>query len=526
VRAHPLLLAFALLSGLSGLSACDGGGPTSGGGPVNPGNPSPPGPVVRPTLDPAYTPTGRSAAGDVAVQLFEWGWADVARECELHLGPMGYHAALVSPPQEHIAGQQWWTRYQPVSYSLDGNRSGTRAQFSNMVQRCATAGVEIYVDAVINHMSAGSGTGTNGTVYTKYSYPGLYSAADFHPACGINDWGSAAQVQECELVGLSDLNTSSSSVQQRIVTYMADLVQLGVRGFRIDAAKHIQPVELDSIIAKLGRAADALPAPRPYVFLEIIDMGGAGPRATEYLGVGNRTAAGSDISEFKFRGIGDKFQGVGGQRVSELTTFSQSNWGLLPSNKAMTFLQNHDTQRSGGLRWGDGNTARIANVFMLAEPYGYPMVMSGYSFDPNSAAARDAGPPPPNGTMNGQDCAADPATAGNGVWLCEHRDPWLAQMIRFRAAAAGTARTNNWDNGTHAVAFSRGSEGFVIVNNASTSITVDVPTGLAAGTYCDLLAGGLVAGACAGQSFAVAGGQVTVTVMAKSAVVLLRGDQP
>ena len=50
------------------------------------------------------------------------------------------------------SGEQWWVRYQPVSYLLE-SRSGTREQFVNMVTRCRAVGVNIYVDAVINHMS-------------------------------------------------------------------------------------------------------------------------------------------------------------------------------------------------------------------------------------------------------------------------------------------------------------------------------------------------------------------------------------
>lgn len=506
--------------------ACSGDSTGLGTG-VNPNPTNPTTPTVRPTLPTNYVATGRAAAGDVAVQLFEWGWQDVARECELYLGPMGYKAALVSPPQEHIAGGAWWTRYQPVSYSLAQNRSGTREQFIDMVSRCRAVNVDIYVDAVINHMTGGNGTGSNGTIYTKYSYPGLYNSGDFHPACGITDWDNAAQVQDCELVGLSDLATGNASVQQKIVTYLAELVDLGVRGFRIDAAKHIQPVQLDSIVTKLNRAAAASGDPLPYIFLEIIDMGGGGVRATHYYGVGFQGGSGSDVSEFKFRGIGDKFQGVGGQKVAELSSFSPGNWGLIPSDKGMSFIQNHDTQRSGGLRWTDGNMARLADVFMLADPYGYPMIMSGYSFNPLSGSGRDAGPPPNTGTPAGQTCATNLVTAPVGVWLCEHRDPWLAQMLRFRKAVVGTARTNNWDNGTQAVAFSRGNMGFVIINNATAPITVTVQTGLAAGTYCDLLTGGKVSGVCSGTSHLVAAdGRSELTVGARNGVVLLQGDQP
>lgn len=88
-------------------------------------------------------------AGAAFVHLFEWSWSDVAIECETFLGPKGVAAVQISPPQEHIAGSQWWTRYQPVSYQLT-SRSGNEAEFIDMVKRCASAGVDIYADAVIN----------------------------------------------------------------------------------------------------------------------------------------------------------------------------------------------------------------------------------------------------------------------------------------------------------------------------------------------------------------------------------------
>jgi len=52
----------------------------------------------------------------------------------------------VSPPNEHAgiwAGDHhrpWWERYQPVSYKLQ-SRSGTEAQFTDMVQRCNAVNV-------------------------------------------------------------------------------------------------------------------------------------------------------------------------------------------------------------------------------------------------------------------------------------------------------------------------------------------------------------------------------------------------
>jgi alpha-amylase len=67
-----------------------------------------------------------------------------------------------------------WQRYQPVSYKIS-SRSGNLEQFKDMVKRCNAVGVRIYVDALINHMAAGVGVGSDGSPYdshTKY-YPSV-----------------------------------------------------------------------------------------------------------------------------------------------------------------------------------------------------------------------------------------------------------------------------------------------------------------------------------------------------------------
>src|SRR5213083_1752595 len=112
--------------------------------------PTPPGgggPAERPSLDQSYRPSGHMAAGDVFVHLFEWKWTDIANECEQVLGPAGFAAVQVSPPEEHsiTPNHDWSERYQPVSYSIARSRSGDSLAFVDMVQRCAAVGVGIYV---------------------------------------------------------------------------------------------------------------------------------------------------------------------------------------------------------------------------------------------------------------------------------------------------------------------------------------------------------------------------------------------
>jgi alpha-amylase len=468
-------------------------------------------------------------AGDVSVHLFDWKWTDIATECENVLGPAGFAAVQISPPQEHsiVPSHDWSERYQPVSYSIAKSRSGTAAEFIDMVSRCKAVGVGIIVDAVINHMTnfPSPGVGSNGTTYTKYDYPGLYTAADFHIPCGITNYQSAANVQDCELFSLPDLKTESASVRQKIADYLIMLAELDVAGFRIDAAKHIQQVDLDSIIGRVNRAMVGQGKPLPYFFLEVIGGNGEALRPVDYFGEGYSSGGAADITEFTFTGVGDKFRQLGGQYIAQLnpngppgSQFSEAAWGIMPSNKAVVFLQNHDTQHTCGLGYKNGDGFRLANVWMLAQPYGYPSILSSFAF--NCPGGNSMGPPSDaNGWTLPVTCAASLETAVIGEWVCEHRDRSIRTMVGFRRVVAGTAITNWWDNGANAIAFARGTKGFVAINEEATPLDTTLATGLAPGTYCDRITGGLVGGVCAGTSIVVDGsGNTDLQLAAMSAV--------
>jgi alpha-amylase len=460
-------------------------------------------PPGRPTLEQTYRPSGHAAAGDVAVHLFEWKWTDIASECETVLGPAGFKAVQVSPPQEHSLeppNYPWSERYQPVSYSIDRSRSGTRAEFIDMVNRCKARGVDIYVDAVINHMTnfPSPGVGSNGTAYSKYSYPGLYTQTDFHSVCALNNYADAANVQDCELFSLPDLNTALPTVRQKIADYLIMLARLGVAGFRIDAAKHIQQVDLNEIIKLLNQTMTSEGRPLPYFFLEIASAAGEALSARDYFGEGYSSGGASDITEFTFVGVGDKFRNIGNQRLFQLNPngtagnrFSETAWGMMPADKAVVFLQNHDTQHQGGISYRDGAVFRLANVWMLAQPYGYPSILSSYAFD--YPTGNSMGPPSdPGGLTRSVVCASNLATAAVGQWVCEHRDPYIRNMVAFRKYVAGTDVVNWWDNGANAIAFARGDKGFVAINRETSPLNVSVQTGLPAGTYTEIINAGTV----------------------------------
>lgn len=399
------------------------------------------------------------------VHLFEWSWQDIATECETFLGPKGYAAVQVSPPNEHINVPQWWARYQPVSYELE-SRGGNRAQFIDMVQRCNAVGVEIYVDAIINHMAAGSGTGTAGNTYANKQYP-IYSPQDFHTSCPITDYNNRWEVQNCELVGLADLDTDANYVQDTVAAYMNDLINIGVAGFRLDASKHMPSGDIAGILSKLNGI--------PLVFQEVIDQGGEAISAAEYAGNGL-------VTEFKYSvEIGNTFRN--GQ-LSWLSNFGEG-WGFMPSYQAVVFVDNHDNQRGHGgggnvITFEDGRLYDLANVFMLAYPYGYPKVMSSYDFHGDTDAGGPGVPVHNNDTL---ECFA-------GNWKCEHRWSYISGAMEFRNNTSDNFYTSDWwDNGGNQIAFGRGNSGFVAINKEGNSLNTTVSTSMAAGQYCNVLKG-------------------------------------
>ncbi|MFI8290789.1 glycosidase [Streptomyces sp. ms191] len=418
---------------------------------------------------------------DVTAVMFEWKFASVAKACTEQLGPAGYGYVQVSPPQERIQGSAWWTAYQPVSYKIAGPL-GDRTAFKSMVDTCHAAGVKVVADTVINHMANASGTGTGGTSFSKYDYPGLYSGTDMDDCrATISSYQDRANVQNCELVGLPDLDTGEDWVRGRIAGYMNDLLSLGVDGFRVDAAKHMPAADLANIKSRLSN-------PGVYWKQEAIYGAGEAVSPSEYLGNG-------DVQEFRY--ARDLKRIFGSEKLSYLSNFGES-WGYMASGKSGVFVDNHDTERGGDtLNYKAGATYTLASVFMLAWPYGSPDVHSGYEWTDKDAGA------PGGGQVNA--CYSD-------GWKCQHAWREISSMVGFRNAARGTSVTNWWDNGNNAIAFGRGDKAYVAINHETSALSRTFQTSLAAGTYCDVQSGGTVT--------VNTSGQFTATLAANTAVAL------
>ncbi|MEN9713363.1 MAG: hypothetical protein RLZZ164_27 [Actinomycetota bacterium] len=410
---------------------------------------------------------------DVGVQMNMWPYESLGAECAT-LGQDGYDWVLVSPPEEDIMGSEWWAHYQPVSYKIDSSL-GNRAQFKSMIASCKKAGVQVIVDVVINHMTGqrSGGQGFAGTKFDKYEYPGLYKPEDFH-VCPtgvdqIQDYSNVEEIQQCELLGMSDLNTGKANVRDTIVKYLRDLRTLGAAGFRVDAAKHIAASELKHIV-------DQLPSDTTFIDEVIGDL----PPQSDYYAFSH---------VFSFDWV-NQMHNIFGSPGLLGGSADQAYFDLLsPSDKTVTMVSNHDTERNGGAityRWG--HNYQLASIFTLAVPYGKPMMYSSYAFSDT-----DAGPlVGPDGYELPATCVANPgpdhAEYTDGDWVCQHRWAGIVGAIAFHKAVGKAPFTNIWQEGD-GYGFGRGKLGYVVFNPSMADLTATIQTSMPAGNYVDRISG-------------------------------------
>ncbi len=134
-------------------------------------------------------------------------------------------------------------------------------------------------DVVLNHTTGHdvswvddqygvAGTEYNGSYGRRYPGIGIYQyeesgnnhqyglpSGDFHTcksnvSDNISDYTNADEVWNCRLSTMWDINTGSDRVQNIQAEYLAHLWEDGVRGFRIDSAKHMDPNDIASIKRK------------------------------------------------------------------------------------------------------------------------------------------------------------------------------------------------------------------------------------------------------------------------------------
>jgi alpha-amylase len=400
-----------------------------------------------------------TASADVILHAFNWRYADVQARAD-QIQAAGYRMVLVAPAYKSEGGA-WWARYQPQDLRLVHHPLGDTTAFRNMVTALQQRGIRVYADVVMNHMAneafkrsdlnyPGSAVLSTYAANTPY-YNGLrlfgdlrnnlFGAGDFGPARCIGDYNSVFEVQTWRLcggggdVGLPDLIGNSWVVSQQ-QQYLQALKAMGVRGFRIDAAKHMPASYINAVLTPTIKSG-------MHVFGEVITNGGAGTSEYDRFLAPYLRDTDHGAYDFPLHNQMRAAFGFGG-RMSQLVDPLAFGQALQPS-RAITFTITHDIPNNGGFRYliMDPTDETLAYAYIMGRNGGVPMVYT------------------------------DNNESGDNRWVNAWNRSDLRAMIRFHNAVQGSDQ-QVLAHGDCFIVFRRGNQGIVAINKCGNSVAVPV----------------------------------------------------
>nr|WP_189595456.1 alpha-amylase family glycosyl hydrolase [Photobacterium aphoticum] len=419
------------------------------------------------TPDAMITPTT-----NVILHAFDWPYARVT-ESAAAIRQAGFKAVLVSPPmasKKSDKGTQWWQRYQPEDYRVIDNQLGNTRDFKCMVDTLGEYGVDIYADVVFNHMANESAERDDLTypsparqqayqqqaehyraltLFGDLSEP-LFTESDFVTAFPIENWENPWEVQHGRLSGgKSDPGLPTLDHHDNVVKkqqfYLLALKTLGVKGFRIDAAKHLTLQHLQAVWTP--SICEGM-----HVFGEIITDGGVSK--TEYELFLDPYLKDTRLGAYDFplfHSIYNAFEK--GLPLSSLS-HPYSVGEALAFDRAITFTITHDIPNNDVFinQVMSESNEHLAYCYILGRDGGVPLI---YSDLDTSDIVNHAGQP---------------------RWVDSWKQHQLQQMIAFHNVMHPYPM-HVLSAGQDHLLFSRGNKGIVAINRGEQPITLSLPKG-------------------------------------------------
>ena len=182
------------------------------------------------------------------VILHAWNWSfDQIKEELPKIAEAGFTAVQTSPAQPNKDGDnvsntsRWWKFYQPTDFTI-GNKLGSKTDLTELCEEADKYGIKIIVDVVANHLANNTGKEGNSASDRSSQIPDwIRNNDDFWHSDNFSGSSDSDRYQMTRgPIGMPDLNTGNTELQNYIIGYLNDLQDCGVDGFRFDAAKHIE----------------------------------------------------------------------------------------------------------------------------------------------------------------------------------------------------------------------------------------------------------------------------------------------
>ena len=349
------------------------------------------------------------ARADAILHAFDWNYSTVTERAK-EISEAGYKAVLVTPPLKSPIKDDcpWYLRYQPQDFRVIDNCDGNKEDFVKMIAALNQENVRTYADVVVNHMANERNAATtfpgedtleqyadHSTYWEQQKLygdlaNGLFSSADFHNPFCIVHYTNVSEVINGRICGgngdpgLPDLNDTEASknwvIDQR-KEYIESLYNLGVRGFRLDAAKHMPNKAIRSFVP------DYI-ANQSQIFAETITTGGVGDQEYELFLEPYLRELPPSFGAYDFPLLNAIKRAFSfGNPLNEIAD-PYATGNALENRRAVTVVITHDIPYNDGFRYliMEPSDEDLAYAYLMGRDGGNPLV-----FDDGSSGKTDNG---------------------------------------------------------------------------------------------------------------------------------------
>ena len=298
-------------------------------------------------------------------------------------------------------------KYDVIDYFDIDPQYGTMRDFENLLAECKQRNIKVIMDLVINHSSSLHEWFAVTAEYMRDLPEGEEPNAEDCEYFDYYNWSKEKQsgysklsgtdyYYECQFSnGMPDLNLGNETLRAELTKVMRYWLEMGVDGFRVDAAKEFYTGQVDKNVEVLNWLQTTLFSLKEDVYM-VAEVWDNHPTLTSYYKSGFTSLfnfpfadSGGTITN-TVRNIGNPNMVPGYAKALETANkaYSESN----PNYIDAPFLSNHDMGRIFGFASGEEHKIKLAgamNVLMSGSCfiyYGEEIAMPGSGNDPSKRA--------------------------------------------------------------------------------------------------------------------------------------------
>lgn len=162
------------------------------------------------------------------LHCFDWTYQQIIDELP-DIAKAGFTSVQTSPAQQGVVGNSiWYYLYQPNGFYIGNSGLGSENDLKRLCSEADKYGIKVIVDVVANHLA-----GDHSNIDSE-----LKGSEYWHWSTNNINYNNRYEITHGN-IGMQDLNSEHSTVQNKAKNYIQQLKNAGVDGIRWDAAKHI-----------------------------------------------------------------------------------------------------------------------------------------------------------------------------------------------------------------------------------------------------------------------------------------------